>query len=123
VFLAIYWWYTPHDQFQVDIFCFDPHHFLIEYLSVTALLKTLEFQESASSKGHFALYNCLVLGHTKYNGVQRIYCNPFSAKPFQGSHRLDMVMIRLQGINMAPLLFLWILSGMLGFCFCSQHLQ
>ncbi len=41
---------------------------------VTALLKTLEFQESASSKGHFTLCNCLVLGHTKYNGVQRIYC-------------------------------------------------
>ncbi len=90
---------------------------------VTALLKTLEFQESASSKGHFALYNCLVLSHTKYNGVQRIYCNPFSAKPFDGSHRLDMVMIRLPGINMAPLLFLQILSGMPGFCFCSQHLQ
>ena len=29
---------------------------------VTALLETLEFQESARRKGHFALYNCLVLG-------------------------------------------------------------
>jgi hypothetical protein len=65
---------------------------------VTALLKTLAFQESASSKGHFALYNGLVLGHTKYNGVQWIYCNPFPSKPFHCSHRLDMVMIRLQGI-------------------------
>ncbi len=68
-------------------------------LQVTALLKTLEFQESASHKGHFALYNCLVLGHTKYNCVQRIYCKPFPAKPFHGSHRLDMVMIRQQGID------------------------
>ena len=58
---------------------------------VTALLKTLEFQESASRKGHFALYNCLVLGHTKYNGVQRVYCNPFPAKP--------IVMIRPPGID------------------------
>ena len=59
---------------------------------VSALLGTLEFQESA---------NCLVLGHTKYNGVQRVqvYCNPFPAKPFHGSHRLDFVMIRPPGID------------------------
>ena len=38
---------------------------------VDALLKTLELQESAQRKGHFALFNCLVLGHTKYKGVQR----------------------------------------------------
>jgi hypothetical protein len=70
---------------------------------VTALLWTLEFQQSAMSKGNFALYNCLVLGHTKYNGVQRVYCNPFpakvAAKPFYSCHRLDMVMIRQPGIN------------------------
>ncbi len=50
---------------------------------VTALLGTLEFQESAKRMGHFALYNCLVLGHTKYNGIQPVNCNPFPAKPFQ----------------------------------------
>ena len=66
---------------------------------MAAPLGTLEFQESAKRKGHFALYNCLVLGHTKYNGVQRINCNAFSAKPFHGSHRLDMVMIRPPGID------------------------
>ena len=38
-------------------------------VQVTALLATLELQESARRKGHFALYNCLVLGHTKYSGV------------------------------------------------------
>ena len=64
---------------------------------MAALLGTLEFQESA--KGHFALYNCLVLGHTKYNGIQRVYCNPFLAKPLHGSHRLDIVMIRPPGID------------------------
>ena len=53
---------------------------------VTALLGTLEFQESAKRKGHFALYNCLVLGHTKYKGVQQVYCNPFPAKPVHCSH-------------------------------------
>ncbi len=52
-------------------------------------LQTL--QESAKRKGHFALYNCLVLGHTKYKGVQRIYCNLFPAKQFYGSHRLDLM--------------------------------
>ena len=50
-------------------------------------------------KGHFALFNCLVIGHNKYKGVQRVYCNPFPAKPFHGSHRLDLVMIRPPGID------------------------
>ena len=35
---------------------------------------------SYKRSGHFALYNCLTLGHTKYKGVQRIYCNPFPRK-------------------------------------------
>ena len=86
---------------------------------MAALLGTLEFQESAKRKGHFALYSCLVLGHTKYNGVQRVYSNPFPSKPFHGSHRLDMVMIRPPGIDNGAFV---VLSGMLGFCFCSQHL-
>ncbi len=66
---------------------------------VTALLETLELQDSATRKGHFALFNCLVLGHTKYNGVQRVYCNPFPVKTFHGSHRLDLFMIRPRGID------------------------
>jgi hypothetical protein len=66
-------------------------------LQAIALLETLEFKDSAQRKGHFALYNCLVLAHTKYNGVQRVYCNPFPAKPLYGSHRLDLVMIRPPG--------------------------
>ena len=37
-------------------------------------------QDSAQHRGHFALYNCLVLGHTKFPGVQRICCSPFPAK-------------------------------------------
>ncbi len=68
-------------------------------VQVTALLKKLEFQESAQHKGHFALYNCLMLGHTKYHGVQLVYSNPFPAKPFHSSHHLDIVMIRQQGID------------------------
>ncbi len=43
---------------------------------------------------HFALFNCLVLGHTKYNSVQRVYCNPFLEKTFHGSHLLGIVIIR-----------------------------
>ena len=66
---------------------------------VNALLQTLELQESAQRKGHFALFNCLVLGHTKYRGVQRVYCNPFPTKMFYGSHRMDLVMIRPPGID------------------------
>ena len=37
--------------------------------------------------------------HTKHKGVQRVYCNLFPAKLFHGSHRLDLVMIRLPGID------------------------
>jgi hypothetical protein len=47
-------------------------------VQVTAVLGTLEFQESAKCKGHFALYNYLVLGHTKY-----IESNGFTALHFQ----------------------------------------
>jgi hypothetical protein len=68
-------------------------------LHINALLETLELKDSAQRKGYFVLYNCLVLGHTKYNGVQRVYCNPFPAKPLYGSHRLDLVMIRPPGIE------------------------
>ena len=68
-------------------------------MQVNALLKTLELQESAQRKGHFALFNRLVIGHTKYNGVQQVYCNPFPAKPFHGSHLLDLIMIRPPGID------------------------
>ena len=74
-------------------------HFIRIILQVDALLKTLELQGSAQRKGHFNLFNCLVIGHTKYKGVQRVYCNPFPAKPFHGSHRLDLVMIRPPGID------------------------
>ena len=68
-------------------------------VQVNALLETLELTDSGQRKGHFALYNCLVLGHTKYSGVQRVYCNQFPAKPFYGSHRLDHIMIRPPGVD------------------------
>ena len=74
-------------------------HFIRIILQVDALLKTLEQHGSAQHKGHFSLFNCLVIGHTKYKGVQRVYCNPFPAKTFNGSHRMDLVMIRPPGID------------------------
>ncbi len=43
--------------------------------------------------------NCVLLGHTKYKGMQLIYCNPFPAKPFHGCHRQDLVIIRPPGID------------------------
>ncbi len=74
---------------------------IVIIVQVNTLLETLDLTESAQRKGHFSLYNGLILGHTKYNGVtvQRVYCNPFPAKPFYGSHRLDPVMIRLPGLD------------------------
>jgi hypothetical protein len=74
-------------------------HLIRIILQVDALLKTLELHGSAQHKGHFSLFNCLVIGHTKYKGVQRVYCNPFPAKTFHGSHRMDLVMIRPPGID------------------------
>jgi hypothetical protein len=59
----------------------------------------LELQDSTKRQGHFALFIFLVLGHIKYIGVQRVYCNPFPAKTFHGSHRLDIVMLRPPGID------------------------
>ena len=73
--------------------------FIVIIVQVNALLDTLELTDSALRKGHFALYNCLVLGHTKYSGVQRVYCNLFPSKPFHCCHRLDPVMIRPPGID------------------------
>ena len=72
---------------------------IVVIVQVDALLETLDLTESAQRKGHFSLYNCLVLGHTKYSGVQRVYCNPFPAKSFHGCYRLDPVMIRPPGID------------------------
>jgi hypothetical protein len=51
------------------------------------------------TQGLFCLFNCLVLGHTKYNCVQRVYCNPFPAKKFHGSHRFSFVVIRPPGVD------------------------
>ncbi len=68
-------------------------------LQVNALLETFELQQSAG-RDHFALYNCLVLGLTKYNGVQRIssYCNPIPDKPSYDSHQLNLIIIRQASI-------------------------
>ncbi len=71
----------------------------MHYFQIAVLLETLELQDSATRKGHFALFNCLVLGHTKYNGVRWVYCNPFLEKTFHGSHRLDLVIIRPPGVD------------------------
>jgi hypothetical protein len=75
-------------------------------LQVDALLKPLELQESAQYKGQFALFNCLVLGHTKYNGVQRVYCNPFPAKIFYGSQPWKHMMI----LKMVIMCIIYIIS-------------
>jgi hypothetical protein len=45
---------------------------IVIILQVNALLETLDLTDSVQRKGRFSLYNSLVLGHTKYNGVQRV---------------------------------------------------
>jgi hypothetical protein len=38
---------------------------IVIIMQVNAVLETLDLTESAQRKGHFSLYNGLVLGHTK----------------------------------------------------------
>ena len=38
-------------------------------MKLKSLLDTLEMQTSYKRTGPFALYNCLTLGHTKYEGL------------------------------------------------------
>jgi hypothetical protein len=49
-------------------------------------------------QGHFAPFNCLVLGHAKYKGVQRVYSKIFPKKMFHGSPSMDPVIIRPPGV-------------------------
>ncbi len=56
-----------------------------------ALLRTLEPQQLARHKGHFAPYNCLVLGHTKYSVIQRVYSDPFPKKTIYNCHRMPCI--------------------------------
>ncbi len=76
---------------------------MLVILQVDVVLKTLELHKSARRKGHFALFNCLVIEHsvqhTKYKGVQQVYCSQNPARPFHGSHRMDLVKIRPPDID------------------------
>ncbi len=50
--------------------------------------------------------------------VQRVYCNPFPAKPLYGSHRLGLVMKSIMELSVScP-----IQSGMRLYCSCSPLL-
>jgi hypothetical protein len=53
-------------------------------LQINALLDLLEWKESAGSKGHFALYKCLVIGHTKHNGIPGTLAIPLGGRPHIG---------------------------------------
>ena len=60
---------------------------------------TLELQQSLKRTGHFRLFNCLVLGSSKYSGVQRLYSDPFPKKLFHGRNRQDLALLRPPGID------------------------
>lgn len=59
----------------------------------------LELRQSDDRKGHFCLFNCLVIGHSKHPGVQRLYCDPFPKKMFYGRNRQDLALVRPPGIE------------------------
>ncbi len=94
----------------------------------TLFAGTISFREVGIStikrKGHFALYNCLVLGHKHTMGSepQSVFSDPFSKKPFYESRCMDLVMLNCfvrQILKLVDLLFWLMLSGMSGCCFCS----
>ncbi len=63
-------------------------------------MRTLEPQPSAKHKGHFALFNCSVLGHTASQWSSAgLYSHLFPKKTFYSCHRMDLVMIRPPGIE------------------------
>ncbi len=84
-------------------------------VQVTAFLKTLEFQESTQRSGHFALYNC----SAGSNGFTTIH---FPPDPSTAVITWTWSWLGSRVSIMVPLLCCEILSGTLGFCFCSQHL-
>jgi hypothetical protein len=51
---------VPDDD-VADELSFDKLHIIVINLQLNALLEKLELTDSAQSKSHFALYNCLVL--------------------------------------------------------------
>ncbi len=79
----------------------------------------IEASRVGKTQGPFALFNGLVLGHTKYKGVQRVYCNPFPSKMFYGSHRMDPSWFGRLASIMELSLYHQTQSGMLVYCSCS----
>ena len=59
----------------------------------------MKVQPSRQRRGHFILYNCLILGNTKYKGVRRISCDPFPNKLFYWTNKMDLVFIRPLGVQ------------------------
>jgi hypothetical protein len=93
---------TVEKELELKLLCFLYYKVYDDYMyycSGNCSPRDIGIPRISPTQGHFALYNCLVLGHSKYTGVERVYCNPFFAKPFHSSHRLDMVMIRPLGID------------------------
>ena len=68
-------------------------------MQLNALIQSLELRQSDDRKGHFCLFNCLVIGHSKHQGVQRLYCDPFPKKLFYGRNRQDLALVRPPGIE------------------------
>ena len=54
---------------------------------------------SHDGSGHIRIYGTLALGHTQYEGYQRIQCWPFSKRRHYGYNREDFVFIRPPGVE------------------------
>ena len=86
------------NAYCVFLVCTKPNLSWIKW-QVRALLDTLLEVNSNRSRGHINIFFTLLLGHTQYQGHQRIYCFPFPKKKMRTTNSQDMVFVRPPGIS------------------------
>ena len=75
-------------------------HILAYFVQINQLLKTLTISAAMEGSGHIALFRALLIGNTRFSGVQRIQSWPFAGHRLggpNGTNRQDLVFIRPPG--------------------------
>ena len=80
-------------------FYYTPYTYYAHYFAGYCTSGDIGIAGLCQTQGSFCSVQLFMLGHTKYSGVQRVNCNPFPAKTFHASHRMNFVMIRSPGID------------------------
>ena len=75
-------------------------HILAYFVQINQLLQTLAVSAAMDGSGHIALFRTLLIGNTRFSGVQRIQSWPFAGHRLggpNGTNRQDLVFIRPPG--------------------------